>query len=177
MSSVMDRQVAEGDAHVEISFSPNVSLVSTVRRFVTDFYARVLADDEATSRVAMATHELLENAVRYSADGLSTVRVSVHRASGGAIVTIDTRNRAAAENVGVVVKAIEKLHAAGDPVAYYQLLIRETAQRKEGSGLGLGRVCAEADMTLSVEIEEGNVIHLRATAKIDPVMQSVEMAP
>ena len=84
----------EEDAYVELNFSPNVRLVGTVRRFVSEFYAQVIGDGEIISRLAVATHELLENAVRYSMDGNTTARVSVKNQPGAFLVTIDTKNRA-----------------------------------------------------------------------------------
>jgi anti-sigma regulatory factor (Ser/Thr protein kinase) len=71
----------EKTASFELNFRPNVALVSVVRRFVTEFYQRFLSDADGTSRVALATHELLENAVRYSKDGETTIRIEVEHSS------------------------------------------------------------------------------------------------
>lgn len=64
-------------AYFELDFKPNVQLVSVVRRCVTELYQRFLDDPDGTSRVALATHELLENAVEYSRDGETTIRIEV----------------------------------------------------------------------------------------------------
>jgi anti-sigma regulatory factor (Ser/Thr protein kinase) len=76
----------------EVSFEKRPELVSIVRRFVSDFYDRTLADPEATSRVALATHELLENAVKYSRDGRAKVRIEVSGRGEKVRVRIRTRN-------------------------------------------------------------------------------------
>jgi hypothetical protein len=47
------------------------------------------------------------------------------------------------------------MEASRDPLAYYQVLMRRTAKQAEGSGLGLGRVLAEADMALTYQFEDG----------------------
>ena len=60
----------------ELSFEKRPELVSIVRRFVSDFYDRTLADPDATSRVALATHELLENAVEESLRRRTGIRLS-----------------------------------------------------------------------------------------------------
>src|SRR3954463_920520 len=78
----------------EISFEKRPELVSIVRRFVTDFYDRTLANPDATSRVALATHELLENAVKYSRDGRAKVRIQVTGDEHRVQVRIRTKNRA-----------------------------------------------------------------------------------
>jgi anti-sigma regulatory factor (Ser/Thr protein kinase) len=152
------------NAYCELSFSPNVGLVTTVRRFVSEFYVQVLGDAEVTSRVAVATHELLENAVRYSTDGNTGVRIGVHREADAITITIDTHNRATPPNISMLLRSLEELAAAPDPDAYYQLLMRKSAKRTDGSGLGFGRIRAESDMTVSCQIE-GDTVLLRAFAR------------
>ena len=49
--------------YFHLVFRPNIKLVSTVRRFTGEFYRRVLVDQELASRLALATHEMLENAM------------------------------------------------------------------------------------------------------------------
>ena len=151
-------------AYFEMSFSPNVALVSTVRRFVMEFYAQLLSDPEATSRLAVSTHELLENAVRYSFDGKTDVRVGLSRDDG--MVTIDTRNRADPANIAAMRRAIDELSSAPDPSAYYQSLMRRNAKRTDGSGLGLARVWAESEMPVTYRVEDDHVF-LRAIARIE----------
>lgn len=156
----------EEDAYVELNFSPNVRLVGTVRRFVSEFYAQVIGDGEIISRLAVATHELLENAVRYSLDGNTTARVSVKNEPGAFLVTIDTKNRAAEEKIGTVRKALDDLAKAEDAEKYYQTLMRASAKRTDGSGLGFGRVRAESGMPVTYEVVD-DVIHVRARARFE----------
>lgn len=151
------------DAYFELGFSPNLGLLPTVRRFVSDFYERVLDDAELASRLSLAAHELLENAVTYSSDGHSEMSIGVRRRDGGLDVAIDTRNRASAERATGLQAQLDELAAAPDVAAYYQVLMRRSAKRTEGSGLGLGRVSAEADMKLSCRIAD-DTVHLYARA-------------
>lgn len=155
----------EEDAYFELSFSPNVTLVSTVRRFVSEFYVQVLGDAEMTSRLAIATHELLENAVRYSCDGHSSIRIGVTTSPSNEIeIVIDTRNRASRDNLASLQSAVEEMTAATDAALHYQTLMRRTAKRTDGSGLGLGRIRAETDMEISYRIEDDMAL-LRAQAR------------
>lgn len=151
------------DAYCELSFSPNVSLISTVRRFVGEFYEKVLGDEDLTSRLEVATHELLENAVRYSTDGKSSIRVGVGQRDGIINVSIETRNRTRPENEGELVKLLDEMKASGDRLSFYQVLLGRSANRTEGSGLGLGRIHAESEMDLTCKVEEG-IVSLRAHA-------------
>ncbi len=142
------------DAYFELSFSPNERLVSMVRRFVTNFYEQILEDGDLTSRVGVATHELLDNAVRYSTDGQSRVRVSIRRhAPNKLTVSIQTWNRTNRDHIAKLAALMDEIRAVTDVDAYYQTLMQRSAKRTDGSGLGLGRIRAEAEMTVTHRIE------------------------
>lgn len=137
----------------ELRFSPDVALVASVRRFVGDFYVRLLGDEDIAHRVAMATHEMLENAVSYSTDQRSEFRISARRNGLEASVSLETKNRATPERLALVRSALEEVVGAPDPAALYLHQMRRAAKRRDGgSGLGLGRIRAEADLTISFEI-------------------------
>jgi anti-sigma regulatory factor (Ser/Thr protein kinase) len=156
--------VGTENAYFELSFSPNVSLVSTVRRFVSEFWIQILPSAMVTSQLAVATHELLDNAVLYSFDGNTTIRIDVTKEPDAARVTIGTRNRASPANITRVRAALDELASAPDAAAYYQKMMRRAAERVDGSGLGLARVRAESDMSISYEIQ-GDTVQLRAAAR------------
>jgi hypothetical protein len=151
------------DAHFELSFSPNVRLVAPVRRFVSEFYARALGDPEVSSQLAVATHELLDNTVRYSVDGNTTIRIGIQREGGELHVTIHTRNRAPSGHIEALRQILDELRATDDPDQHYQVMMRRSVQRKEGSGLGLGRIHAETGMNVEYRID-GDEVHLTAHA-------------
>jgi len=135
----------------ELSFQRRPELVSIVRRFVSDFYDRTLADPDASSRVALATHELLENAVKYARDGQAKVRIEVSVQGRSAHIRIRTHNRAAPEDAEYIRRTISEMRLSSDPNLYYLDVIRRNARRTEGSGLGLARIHAEAEMDVSVK--------------------------
>ena len=156
--------MSKEDAYCELSFSPNLSLIATVRRFVGEFYQRVLGDEEVASRLVVATHELLENAVRYSADGQSSIRIGVRREGDEVHVAIDTRNKTKPDHREELVKLLDEMKASPDRLSFYQSLMRRSAKRTEGSGLGLGRIHAESEMDLSCDLIE-DIVSLRAEAR------------
>src|SRR5689334_7637909 len=84
----------------ELQFRPSATLIQVVRRFVFDFYEGVLDDPDTVARVALATHELLENAVKYSLDGATELSLGIEELEGGTReVALRLRNRAAASDV------------------------------------------------------------------------------
>lgn len=151
--------------YMELNFRPNVQLVSVVRRFVSEFYQRFLGDADGTSRVALATHELLENAVKYSKDGETTIRIQMTNDSPKQ-VTIVLRNRADEKNIAAMREIIDGVAQADDAFAYYQKLIVTKAKRKDGSGLGLARICAEGEMKIKYALD-GDMAVIEATTAME----------
>ena len=150
-------------AHLEVTFGPSAELIGIVRRFVADLYGHALGDAETVSRITLATHELLENAVRNTTDQGTSIRIRVDTAPDGtATVVVQTWNRASPENIAKAVALIEEAANTDDPFALYQRLMRETAKRTDGSGLGLVRVRVESDFSLSHRVE-GDTLHVVAT--------------
>src|SRR5258705_13993296 len=101
MKGSMENVAVNSDppAYLEMRFKPNVVLITVVRRFVSSFYQEVLGNRDAVSRLAVATHELLENAVKYSSNGETTISISVDRSGDERFVEIVTRNRADENNL------------------------------------------------------------------------------
>lgn len=155
----------DADAWIELAFSPCVRQVSTVRRFVISLCDNLLDDADAISRIALTTHELLENTVRYSLDGKMALRIEVRRREGATIVGIQTKNRASQENAEALARLLEEMAEAPDANEYYLTLMKRSARRSDGSGLGMGRIRAEGEMQVSCTIE-GDVVALRAEARL-----------
>jgi len=139
--------------YFHVSFRPNFRLVSTVRKFTEEFYDRMLGDRDASERLALATHELLENAIAYASDDETEVRVELTED----VLIVKTWNHATPERLANLKTMIDEVNGAPDPNAYYQQLMNKTAYRKDGSGLGLARIRAEADMSISYEVTTDRV--------------------
>jgi hypothetical protein len=157
---------AHRNAYVELNFRPNVQLVSVVRRFVSEFYQRTLGDPDGTSRVALATHELLENAVKYSKDGDTTIRIEIKTDVSPRSVSIMLRNRAEEQHIAAIKEIVDGISAHDDAFSFYQNLIASKARNKEGSGLGLARICAEGEMKVTFDVVDRDLVILEATTHV-----------
>lgn len=147
----------------ELVFRPSVDLISVVRRFVGDFYQKTLGSDGG-EQLALATHELLENSVKYGQSGETKLCIDVYREPNRRYIAIRTRNESSAENVDVVRTLVERLNA-GSPFEFYQVLMRESLASPNRSGLGLARIAAEADMSLSYVVE-GSQLTIQAECRL-----------
>jgi hypothetical protein len=72
-------------------------------------------------------------------------------------VVVRTWNRATPERLAALKSAIDEINRADDPDVYYQTAMTKTAYRTDGSGLGLARIRAEADMAITYEVTTDRV--------------------
>lgn len=148
--------MSDGNTYVALRFAPSWELISDVRRFVDIFLRRTLASPDAASRVALAAHELLENATKYSIDGEVALHLEVRRADTP-YLTITVGNRANEDEIERLEARFGEMNKQEDAFLHYQELIRAARGRSVRAGLGLARIRAEAEMDLSCRIEEGRV--------------------
>jgi hypothetical protein len=59
------------------------------------------------------------------------------------------------------------MQAAHDRNVFYLTLMRKNATRKDGSGLGLARIHAEAEMEMSVRCGKGGAISVIAETEVE----------
>jgi len=150
-------------AYMELMFRPQVELISIVRRFVWDYCGQLVGDADVASRLALATHELLENATKYSSTGESRLRVQIDRGPSTCRLSVRTWNEALPIEIESLKQACSSVSNARDAFDHYQRRIRETLKNGARSELGLARIRAEADLMLACQVE-GDVVCVTAEA-------------
>jgi hypothetical protein len=142
---------------------PPDALASSVRELLSCIYKELL-DPEVAQSVTMAAHELIENVVKYGAGGTGSFEVEICDRGGPAVVRLRTRNSALPEHLDGLRRLMERIGEATDPLALYDELIAGSPRRK-GSGLGLARIRAEAEMTV-VFSAEGRQVTMVAERRV-----------
>ena len=125
----------------------------------------MLSDPDASSRVALAIHELLENTLKYSTDGEASLDVALDQADGSRTVEIRSSNRASPAQLGELCSRIDALRDLDDPMALYVSMMAESA-RRNGSGLGLVRIRVEAEMQLEYAID-GDQVTIKCSSPVE----------
>jgi hypothetical protein len=153
---------------IALEFRPSVDGISATRRFVSDVAVECLRDRDWTSRVALATQELLENSLKYSVDGAAALTIAIAPDDHGATVSVRVRSRGQAVHVVVLRRLLQEIGNASDPMAYYLDVMRRSAKQTDGSGLGLARIRAETEMSLSAEFDGDDVCVLAQGRVVAP---------
>lgn len=163
--------------HFSTLFGRRPKIVGLMRRFVADFHDEIVLGEDSpqrgctpwASQLSMAAHELVENALNYGTEGETNFSITIdpdpEDPENCYAVRMKTRNRADPRQHAIVSEMLRDLNAAEDPFSFYLGLMAETAQRADGSGLGLARVRVEAEMEVTCVID-GEELEIQAHARI-----------
>jgi len=149
---------------LDLCFAPSMQQVPVVRDFVTSFYKNVFGDRDGLSRLEVTAHELVENAVKNSTDGVTRLRIDYDPVRW--IVTVRTLNVPTIDNLGTLRESIREMHTTTDPDAYYQAVLHRSAKQAVGSGLGLARVWVEAGFKIRCELEATGGVWVIAESRV-----------
>jgi two-component sensor histidine kinase len=149
----------ESIADFELRLETDKADVSVVRRFVSGHYECVLADDDVAYRLGMAAHELIENAAKYASDHRAQLRIErMGEGDEEQSVALSIKNTTDAVHAQRLATQLEEMQACPDAGEYYRTLMRRAAkQRGRAGGLGLARIRAEGQMTVTFAREGADV--------------------
>lgn len=144
---------------LELHVRPTVAIITVIRRSVMSMYERALGDADASARVGLATHELLENVLRHSATGDTVLNIRIDGPTS--MVSIETMNKATEEKIAHLRDRASAV-SEGDPDDGYRAAMEQCLTNDEIGGLGLARIRAEGGMTVDVKTQ-GDVVRIIAS--------------
>ena len=137
---------------IDLKFRPTQELLGPMRALLTELFKSESMEEDAVYRLGIALHELLENVMKYSADGVAHLTAEVGGTGERTFVSLRVSNQCEAGRLSDLKGEFDSLRSNPDPEAYYLALMLKNARRRVGSGLGLARIWAEAQMDLRCEI-------------------------
>ncbi len=143
---------------LQLSLPSPPAVVRTTRQYIRALYAELLSDLDVVERLTMATEELFENVVKYGAPGEASLNVELRREGGHSSLEVSTLNRVSVEARAALQACFDELSAARDATAHYDAVISRSRRRTEGSGLGLARIQAEGEMSLTCHFDASSVV-------------------
>src|SRR5262245_24851036 len=140
--------------YVELRFGPRWTYISSVRKFVANFFMIGLSDKERAERISMAASELLENAVKYASEDEGYLKITI--AKGDREVDVCVKNKAEPHHINTLRRELALIHA-GQPEQVYLKKMEEAAMTEGQSRLGLARIRYEAGAQLRLDVNDGEV--------------------
>src|SRR3954452_18930088 len=102
--------------YVELRFGPRWTYISSVRKFVANFFMIGLADKERAEQISMAASELLENAVKYASEEEGYLKIAIAKNTNEVDVCVNTR--AEPNHINTLRREFALIHA-GEPEKVY----------------------------------------------------------
>jgi hypothetical protein len=151
--------------YIKLQISPAWEHVNATREYFVTVLSHTLADAAIASQIALAAHELIENAIKYSASDKGKIRVQVEERSRAVVVTVE--NDARRQDIANLLTEISAVAETKDPMAYYRSKIEHAVQRTDGRNcLGLARIRFESQMTIKWTIS-GTRVRISAIRNLD----------
>jgi two-component sensor histidine kinase len=128
----------------------------------------MVRDPDDVSRIAMAAHELLENAVQYGSGRVTKLGVTIapREEGAGAEVALRLTNEATPSHIERLRAGVAALGEPAKALEHYRyLMMREWDVNQESSGMGLARIVVESEMKLAVEVD-GTRVTLSASGRL-----------
>jgi len=148
---------------IELRFGPRWKFISPARVFIQNFVAVALSDRVKADAVAMATNELLENAVKYGSSDDTHCRIEAHSETG--VIEASVSNQASEQSAHDLKSIYDKI-MEGDPLEAYIVQMREAAMRTDGkSQLGLARIRYETGAEMRLNISNDHRVTLTIVVK------------
>ncbi len=150
--------------YIRLQLSPAWEHVNATREYLMTVLSHTLADAAVASQIALAAHELIENAIKYSASDRSKIKVQVEERSASVVVTVE--NDARRQDIANLISEITAVADTKDPMAYYRSKIELAVKRTDGRAcLGLARIRFESQMEIRWTIS-GTRVRISAVRKL-----------
>jgi hypothetical protein len=148
--------------YLKLRMQPPWVFIDEIRRFVESFCACACPDAGREAQLAVAVHELMQNALPSGQGDDVELHLEVDRDRDRVQVAVS--NRCGEEEHLALADRIDRMYSEPDALAHYLKAMDETPSSHRG-GLGLARVRFECQLDLTVSRLEGRVT-VHATGRL-----------
>jgi anti-sigma regulatory factor (Ser/Thr protein kinase) len=138
---------------LQLRLDPSWVFVDDIRRFVESFCAAACPGAEREEALALAAHELVQNAISYAARPGVDLRLSIDRDAKQVHVAVS--NAVTPDQAKLLRDRIARIASEDDPLAGYLAAMHENPEGR--GGIGLSRIRFEAALELEVTHDDGRV--------------------
>jgi hypothetical protein len=142
--------------------TPPWVFIDEIRRFVESFCACACPGQDREAHLALAVHELMQNAV--SVSGVGSVELTLEVDSPADQVSVKVTNACTAAEAEALRRRIDDMYRERDALKQYLKMMAETPRDRRG-GLGHARNRLEAQHDQEASYEGGRVT-VRAAGKL-----------
>jgi anti-sigma regulatory factor (Ser/Thr protein kinase) len=148
--------------YLMIRMRPPWVFIDEIRRFVQSFCAVACPGHDREEQVALAVHELMQNAIRAS-DG-EDVDLALEVDPDGDRIHVRVTNSCSEAEYRDLCARIERMNGERDALAHYLRAMAEAPAQTRG-GLGLARVRFEAQLELEAT-RDGDYVTIHASGRL-----------
>jgi anti-sigma regulatory factor (Ser/Thr protein kinase) len=154
-------QSPRGGAPIQlfIRMNPPWMFIDEIRRFVESFCACASLGPDREAQVALAVHELMQNAVPHARGQEIELDLEVDPRADR--VSIRVANRCPEDEYEALRRRIEAMYREPDALAHYLMTMKEQPSTARG-GLGLARVRFEAQLDIRVRRQAADRVIVEA---------------
>jgi anti-sigma regulatory factor (Ser/Thr protein kinase) len=151
-----------------LRMQPSWVVVDDIRKFVETFCASACPWAEREEQLALATHELVQNAIANAVTSDIELKLEVDR--GRERVHVAVSNHARPDQIEVLRTRLHKTQSHPNPLDGYVEAMREDPDSR--GGIGLARIRYEAALDLALEVQGEKVtIHAAGPLEAPDLMQ------
>ena len=148
--------------YLMLRMKPPWVFVDEIRRFVESFCSCACPGETREAQVALAVHELMQNAIPHA--GGESVDLTLQVDPAADRIEIAVSNPATEEQFADFKGRLDRINLEPDPLQSYLRAMSEAPMNQRG-GLGLARVRFEAQLELSIT-REGSRITVLAWGRL-----------
>ena len=143
----------ERPAVLFLRMAPLWSTVDDVRRLVESFCAGACPDADREQQLALAAHELVQNA--FASGPSSDVELELELDPDAGRARLSVTSACEPERLPALRARVARVQAARDPLAGYLEAMKENPEGR--GGLGLSRIRYESELELGIEVRGSRV--------------------